>query len=468
MSNIRLWGWRLASVFLALSLVACGWGSGKSPTLAETQPPAETLPPTPLPTWTPVPSPIPHTLYIDAEQNLGPISPYIYGVNYGPWAMPSLEMLPLAEKSAVTYLRFPAGEWGDQYDLKDYHIDRFIAFARKLSAEPKINVRMPGGTPEQAAELVRYCNVENDYNVRYWAIGNEPSLYSTNPAYEDFDTERYNRVWREFAEAMKAVDPNIILIGPETHQYTGDPDFDPKDEHGRDWVREFLLANGDMVDIVSIHRYPFPLNKTGTTQTIDDLRQNSREWDTIIPNLRTAIRETTGRDLPVAVSEINSDWTHTIGGEATNDSFYNAIWWADVLGRMIRQKVEIVAYFTLSTYDSQGGYGLVAKYETRPTYYVYQMYQHFGENLVYSSSDDPDLSIYAAQREDSALTVMIINLGPEEKQTPLRIDGRDTSGSAEVWLFDAEHQAEQVESQTLVSGDIITLPSQSITLYVFP
>ncbi|OQY30859.1 MAG: hypothetical protein B6I38_06765, partial [Anaerolineaceae bacterium 4572_5.1] len=114
MSNIRLWGWRLASVFLALSLVACGLGSGKSHTLAETQPPAETLPPTPLPTWTPVPSPIPHTLYIDAEQNLGPISPYIYGVNYGPWAMPSLEMLPLAEKSAVTYLRFPAGEWGDQ------------------------------------------------------------------------------------------------------------------------------------------------------------------------------------------------------------------------------------------------------------------------------------------------------------------------------------------------------------------
>lgn len=458
----------MASVLLALSLVACGRGSGESPNLAETPPPAGTLSPTPLPSLTPVPSPIPHTLYIDVDQNLGPISPYIYGVNYGPWAMPSLEMLPLAEKSAVTYLRFPAGEWGDQYDLKDYHIDRFIAFAQKLGAEPKINVRMPGGTPAQAAELVRYCNVENDYNVRYWAIGNEPSLYSTNPAYENFDTERYNRVWREFAEAMKAVDPNIILIGPETHQYTGDPGFDPKDERGRDWVREFLAANGDMVDIVSIHRYPFPLNRTGATQTIDDLRNNSREWDTIIPNLRVAIREITGRDLPVAVSEINSDWTHAIGGEATNDSFYNAIWWADVLGRMIRQKVEIVAYFTLSTYDSQGGYGLVAKYETRPTYYVYQMYQHFGEELLYSSSDDADLSIYAAQREDGALTVMIINLGPEEKQTPLRVDGRDTDAPAEVWLFDAEHQAEQIESQTLTSGDTITIPSQSITLYVFP
>ena len=424
--------------------------------------------PTPLPTLTPVPTPVPGTLFVDGAQDLGPISPFVYGASYGPWVIVPVDLMPQAEASGITYLRFPGGEWGDQHDLKDYHIDRFITLARQMDAEPKINIRMPGGTPEQAAELVRYCNIENDYNVTYWSIGNEPSLYTAYSMYEDYDTVRYNQVWREFAEAMRAVDPDIILIGPEIHQYKGEPDFDPKDEAGRDWMREFLLANGDLVDIVSIHRYPFPLTKTGPSRTIDDLRFNTREWDAIIPRLRALIRETTGRDLPVAVSEINSDWTHATGGEATPDSFYNAIWWGDVLGRLIRQKVEIVAYFLLQCQTSQGGYGLLARFEVRPTYYVYQMYKHFGDELLYASSDDPDVSIYAARRQDGTLTLMLINLGPEEKRKPLRLENVTPTGPAEVWLFDADHQAERISAQAIADDAEITLPAQSISLYVVP
>lgn len=118
---------------------------------------------------------------------------------------------------------------------------------------------------------MQYTNAEQDYGVRYWSIGNEPSLY------DDYDTERYNAEWRTFAEAMLAVDPDILLIGPDTHQYTGDPAADPKDEAGHDWLREFLLANGDLVDIVAVHRYPFPVSKTDPAPTIDELRANSRE-----------------------------------------------------------------------------------------------------------------------------------------------------------------------------------------------
>jgi len=233
-------------------------------------------------------------------------------------------------------------------------------------------------------------------------------------------------------------------------------------------VREFLLANGDLVDIVAIHRYPFPTSMTDPSPTIDELRANSREWDTIIPNLRAVIRETTGRDLPVAVNEINSNWTHAVGGEATPDSFYNAIWLGDVLGRLIRQKVDIVAYFLLQCRTSQGGYGLLAGFEVRPTYYVYQMYKHFGDELLYASSDDPDVSIYAAWRHDDTLTLMLINLGPEEKRKPLRLENVTPTGPAEVWLFDADHQAERIGAQAIADGAEIALPAQSISLYVLP
>ncbi|MBC8335722.1 MAG: hypothetical protein ISR59_02425 [Anaerolineales bacterium] len=420
-----------------------------------------------LPTWTPIPTPVPDVLYVDAGQDLGPINPYVYGANYGPWVIVPVDLMPQAETAGVGFVRFPGGQWGDKNDLKDYHIDRFIAFCNQISAEPLINTRLPGGSPEAASELVRYTNIEKNYNVRYWAIGNEPSLYAGFYD-ESYDTERYNEEWRAIAEAMLAVDPDILLIGPETHQFTGNPNTDPRDASGRDWMREFLIKNGDLVDIVAIHRYPFPTSLSAPARTIADLRENSKEWDTIIPNLRKLIRETIGRDLPIAVSEISSDWSHATGGEATPDSFYNAIWWGDVLGRLIQQQVDIVAYFLLQSQSGQGGWGLLARFDVRPTYYVYQMYQQFGDELIYASSGFSEISIYAARRSDGAMTAMIINLGPDDVQVPLYLENLEITDPAEVWLFDVDHKAEHIGMQSISNGSILMLPGQSISLYVFP
>jgi hypothetical protein len=408
------------------------------------------------------PTPIPGTLYVDAGQQLGTISPLVYGANFGPWSVVPYDLWPVAQESGITFLRYPGGEWGDRNALRPYHIDQLMTLAEMIGAEPHICVRLLDGTPEAAAELVRYANVEKEYNVRYWSIGNEPNLFP------DYSIDQLNADWRAIAEAMEAVDPDIVLIGPNTNQFTGNPNTDPRDDDGRDWLHEFLLANGDMVDIVAVHRYPFPRGRTAAPATIEDLRANSAEWDTIIPNLRVVIQETTGRDLPIAIGEINSHWSHAINGEGTPDSFYNAIWWADVLGRLIRQRVDIVAYFSLQSPPTTGGFGLLATSEVRPTYYVYQIYQRFGSELLYAVSDDPDVSIYAAQREDGALTLVVVNLGSEEKAKPLSVHGFEIGGAAEVWLFDAEHEAEMIGTQEIASGDEITLPAQSISLYVFP
>jgi hypothetical protein len=96
------------------------------------------------------------------------------------------------------------------------------------------------------------------------------------------------------------------------------------------------------------------------------------------------------------------------------------------------------------------------------------MYKRFGQELLYASSDDPDLSIYAARRQDGALTLMIVNLGPQEKRKPLRLDNATTAGPAEMWLFDADHSVELVGTQTISSGAEITLPARSVSLYVLP
>jgi len=419
---------------------------------------------TPTSTPTSLPStPIPGGIYVDPSQSLGPISPYVYGINIGPWAAVPFERNQDALDLKFKFLRYPGGSWGDSNNLQKYQIDQYVDYAGKMGAEPSICVRVPGSTPEKAAELVRYTNIEKKYAVKYWCIGNEPTLYQTTNVGKDYDTARYNQVWREFAVAMRAVDPTILIYGPEVHQFTANPDANPKDTSGLDWMDEFLKANGDMVDIVSIHRYPFPVDRY-TTITIDDMRANPSEWDSIIPLLRSRIQELTGRDLPIAVTEINSHWSQAVGGDATPDSFYNAIWWGDVLARLIRQDVDIVTYFSLPT--GAGGFGLFSRLaEIRPTYYTFKMYHHFGSELVSADSGTTDVTVYAALSSDGKLTVLIINLSPEAKSLPLQLVG-DWQLS-ETWLFDSTHTAEQIDSPTFVNGSLVDLPAQSITLFVF-
>ncbi len=415
------------------------------------------------------PTPLPNVLYVNAGPSLGEVSPLVYGVNHGPWAFMDEKLLSQAtEQARITFVRFPGGNWGDENDLQPWQVDTFIALCRQLGAEPQISVRLRGGTPEAAADLVRYTNIEKGYNVRYWSIGNEPELYHSKKGFAGYDTTRLNREWRAIAEAMQAVDPNVILIGPEVTQFIGNPAGNPKDENGLDWMQAFLQTNGDLVDIVSIHRYPFPQSMSSGTASPETLLTNPAEWDTIIPALRAMIQETTGRDLPVAVTEVNSYWTNAIGGETTPDSFFSALWWADALGHLIEQDVEIVAFFSLQSNPSLGGYGLFARREARPSFSVYRLYREFGEQRLATKNPDPNLSFYAARRADGALSLLLINRSAQAISRTLQIAGAQIAGEAQVWRFDAEHAAEAMPSQPWAEITELTLPPYSATLFVVP
>jgi hypothetical protein len=401
-------------------------------------------------------------IYINPTIDLGEINPLIYGVNHGPWAVITEKTLPLAQNAGISMIRFPGGDWGDENDLQAYHIDQFIYLAEQLGSQVSLNVRLFNSTPEKAAALVRYANIEKNYNIKYWGIGNEPTLFATARGVPNYGVDQFNEEWRTFAQALKAVDDSILLIGPELHQFGPDIDSTPKDPFGKDWMREFLLSNGDLVDVVSIHRYPFPQTSGGRAATIGELSAASTEWDEIIPYLRSLILETTGRDIPIAVTEINSHWSNAVGGEASPDSFFNAIWWADVLGRMIFNRVDIVNYFTLQSHPSTGGYGLFSRSDPRPTYYVFKMYQHFGDVLVFSGCQEPQIGIYAALDQDDVLTVMLINLGEDDITRPLLIEGEERR-LIEVRRFDETHLAEPIETGLLGGLEGIMLPKQSVT-----
>ena len=411
----------------------------------------------------PAPTPIADTLFVEPSTSLGPISPYLFGTNYGPMHAVALDVLPLVENGGFTALRFPGGAWTDTADMQNFQIDQLMAFSKQVGAMPTISVRMLDGKPETAAELVKYTNIKKKYGVTYWSIGNEPNIYTQlKQADYDYTVENLNKDWRAIALAMKAADPTIKLMGPELSQWNDSYETTPKDSAQRDWMTEFLKANGDLVDVVTVHRYPM-FSPTNGPVTAQQLRENTRKWTKEVEYLHSLIKQTLGHDLPVAITELNSDPSNAQLQEASPDSFYNAIWYADSLGQLMNADAFMVNQWVLSQRTT--GLGLLKGDEVRPTFYVFPLYKNFGSEQVYAASGVTDVDIFAAKRADGTLTLMVINLSDTEQRIPLQVKGIQLK-EAEVWLLDATHNAENLGTQAFASDSTLTLPAQSATLYV--
>ncbi|MBE3086105.1 MAG: hypothetical protein IMZ64_07805, partial [Bacteroidetes bacterium] len=93
MSN-KFWKIHLWLVVLAVGFIAL---SGCTPKANEALAPVQ-LPPVPG-----------GVFYIHPDITMGKISPLVYGVNHGPWAIITEKTLPLAQEAGITMIRFPGG-----------------------------------------------------------------------------------------------------------------------------------------------------------------------------------------------------------------------------------------------------------------------------------------------------------------------------------------------------------------------
>ncbi|MGG4032399.1 alpha-L-arabinofuranosidase C-terminal domain-containing protein [Paenibacillus cisolokensis] len=141
------------------------------------------------------------------------------------------------------------GGWTHKY----FGTDEFLRFCRDTDTEPLICVNAGTGTPEEAAAWVEYCNGGTDteygalrarnghpepYGVKYWEIGNE--IYG--PWQHGHCTaEQYAHRYNRFADAMKRVDPDIVLLACG--------DCNPE------WNRTLLRISADKLDMLTLHIY---------------------------------------------------------------------------------------------------------------------------------------------------------------------------------------------------------------------
>ncbi len=242
--------------------------------------------------------PIKTDVLIRYNDVIGEINPYIYGqfiehledcIYNGIWTADGSALrqdtLDLIKKLNPPLIRYPGGNfvsgyhWEDGIGPKDQRpvrfddawkavesnqvgTDEFMELCRQTGADPFMVVNCGNGTADEAARWVAYCNDPADteqgrrraenghpepYDIKLWGVGNE-IWGSWQIGHTDAPT--YNARLREFAQAMRAVDPTIQLVAVGHAVFSDSPD-----DTGRQWNETVLRGAGDVFDYLSFHLY---------------------------------------------------------------------------------------------------------------------------------------------------------------------------------------------------------------------
>ena len=152
-------------------------------------------------------------------------------------------------------------------DTNQFGINEFLAWSKLAGVQPLLGLNLGTGTPESAANLVEYCNVDkgtrwselrrkhgiaDPWNVKTWCLGNEmdgPWQIGHMSATE------YGEKATDAARQMHYVDSSLKLIACGSSN-TSMPTY-------LEWDREVLEQCYDYVDAISLHRYYDNSTETG-------------------------------------------------------------------------------------------------------------------------------------------------------------------------------------------------------------
>lgn len=192
------------------------------------------------------------------------------------------DVLDMVRRLQVPIVRYPGGNFVSDYNWMDgvgdkakrprklelawksietneVGIDEFWQWANRAGAEVMMAVNLGTGTPQDAKNLVEYCNLETDtkyanmrrengfekpFNIKTWCLGNEmdgPWQAGQKTA------EEYGRVATETAKLMKLVDSSIELVACGSSNYNM--------KTFGNWELTVLEHAYDYVDYISLHQY---------------------------------------------------------------------------------------------------------------------------------------------------------------------------------------------------------------------
>lgn len=399
-------------------------------------------------------------LAVEPDRVIAPVNRNVLsGFNLGNWVQVSEFGEDLRAARAVE-LRFPGGEVGDKNDLTEFSLAIFQTNLSLLgNPEAVIQTRVGGrGTategahnrPEDAADAVRWARAKG-IRVRYWEIGNEPDIFAVTQSDPGMTPDRYCRVFRAQAAAIKAVDPSARVAGPGVSG--GKP--------GRDqFLEAFVKECGDAVDVLTWHLYP-------TQGELDDeaALATANEADDTVEAYRALWADPVrnpkghGRSVELGVTEYGLSWMTSRMHHLTD--MPAAMWAMEVALRLDARGVASAHYFN---FQGIGGHGLLDQSGVRrPTWYAFTLLATLSGNLVAASTPDPDLWTHAA-RDGNRLDVIVTNRATSPKGLDARVAGFALEAAS---YFDEAVTRDEKPPAALPRRSPVTLPARSVVHLVY-
>jgi len=384
------------------------------------------------------------------------------------------------EAMHIKLLRYPGGSWGEKNilssgqpignqqavsnQLADFtrmmqdtntagmlqaHLDGAVKNRFTQGLEPQGVPQDSDGLATYASNWVDYMNNPHSsqrsgarqqdpfHPVRYWNVGNEPDI-TTNPlTHKPYTVSEYANTFIQFSIKMHQNDPTIQVLGPEISQYFG-IGAGPFDAGGHAWMDEFLRIVGDfekqncgtgkkypyfLLDGVSFHRYPFTLKH----QDSGLLLSSSEEWNYLLPGLREQIKRLMGRDLPISVTELNTNPTSSLNIPQSQA----ALWLGDSLGELMNQQVSNVVYFSAAGVNNP--YPLIdAGGNPTMTGRTMELFGQLQSNLVPLSIQHDPVGTYATL-DNSRKTLGLFFVNKSAQQQVVQISTTDHIASFGPW-----------------------------------
>jgi Glycosyl hydrolase catalytic core len=333
------------------------------------------------------------------------------GLNYWSWTygvtLAGTEAAVTALAPAILRIGGHNNDWNGPTPFSNDELDRSVAYARSVGAEPIIQVPIlddvNGVTPtaDTAAAMVRYANVTKAYGVKYFSVGNEPDIYSDadqTPRVPNFTADSYCQIALAFVPAMRAVDPTIMVLGPELSWKYQDG--------ANDWLTPILQGCGAMFDIVSIHRYPVDPSQTLRPAAAAD----AANFHATIQAVRAKMTAAGQGAKPLALTETNLTWngdptTSTL--EASPGTLPAGLWAADALGTALGAGLWTTAFWSIRESWTLGM--LTPDNVARPAYQAVDLFtRHFGPTLLPVTSSSSGVHAYASRSATDDATLLVI------------------------------------------------------------
>ncbi len=375
------------------------------------------------------------------------------------------DVMELVRELNVPYVRYPGGNFVSGYNWKNgigekskrpllpdiawkqnepnqVGVDEFMRWAEKVGAQPIMAVNMGTGTPQEALELLQYCNgtsgywaekrKENGhaepYSIKYWCIGNE---MDGEWQIGHKTAEEYAAIAGETARLMKLYDPSVKLI------FCGSSTFDMPTFP--EWDCTIVDKCFPYIDYISCHNY-FSYDRK--EENIPAFMNSCRALDKGLSAVETTVeyvkvKRRCDKDIFISLDEFNvwykgdgSDWNNvwTIA-PCREETVYSSLD-ATVLASLyavifnhcknvkiacLAQLVNVIAPILTA---NDGG-------AIRQTiFYPYKYLSQLAKGKVFGYKTDGEDSIYASAMSDGKEGILLLcNLTGEIVEPNIQWDG---------------------------------------------